>query len=97
MSLEVSSTMEIEVGDEYDSYPMLIEIVAHFSTELEAHYGADADGNRGTSVTFITLDHFVCYSNAGLNITDWLRAKYPKQFEQIKGYAHTDMADKVAA
>lgn len=62
------------------------EIEAIFSVEYDSDYGADADGNRGIPVHFVTLESFKILDAKNLknDLTKTIETEDPELFKEIE-------------
>lgn len=66
-------------NDDFQDY----SVEATFHYESANNYGADADGNRGTPMTFLDDFEFSIYNEVGEEITDTIKSKDQDLYKRI--------------
>lgn len=78
-SIDFEHEYETESGD---VIPLFVTM--EFSVYTDHNYGADADGNRGRSVTFTENEELTIELENGLDITPHIKKHLPKLYKEIE-------------
>lgn len=68
-----------------------------FTAHTDPHYGADADGNRGTERTFYEDVEFTVYNAAGIDITKQVEKEHPQLWKDLDGEVDSRLDDAYEA